>query len=142
MPNLNNITNPTEDQECEAFAQWLRLKKIPFTHISNESGRGRTSMLRTAKMKRLGQSAGFPDYLVRVKNDVGPDGDGGYWDYFGKENGGGFKYRVVAIEMKRRKGGRLTPEQKAWLEILNNAGIGAVVCNGFDEARKFIEERL
>ena len=126
MPKLTKLFYiPTEDQECEAFAQWLRLKKIPFTHISNESGRGRTAMLRTAKMKRLGQSAGFPDYLVVVQKNAP----------FGTS-------QLVAIEMKRKKGGRLSPEQKAWLEILNNAGIEAVVCNGFDEAKKFVEERL
>ena len=145
MTRLTQI-NPTEDQEAETLAQWLRLKKLPFFHVANESGRGRTAMLRTAKMKRMGQAKGVPDYFVViptvysdetmsfVHNEKDPlvSGDAIY----GKD------YRLVAIELKRQKGGHVSPSQREWLKILNSAGIEAVVCRGFDEAKKFIEERI
>jgi len=150
MPNLNDYENPTEDMECETFARWLELMKLPHTHIGNESGRGRTAMLRTAKLKRMGQSPGFPDYLVViptkftvVDDDAIPNTYSiiGEWlddmplpIVYGK--------RMVAIEMKRRKGGTLSANQKMWLEILNNAGVESVACKGFDEAKKFIEDRM
>ena len=41
--------------------------------------------------------------------------------------------------MKRTKGSTTTPEQKAWSEALNDAGVPAKVCKGFDEAREFVE---
>lgn len=131
--------NPTEDQEAEALAQWLRLKKLPFTHIANESGRGRTAMLRTAKLKRMGQSKGFPDYLIAIPShipylEVIEDGENCIERRVDK--------RLIAIELKRQKGGHVSPSQREWLKILNSAGIEAVVCRGFEEAKKFIEERL
>lgn len=149
MPNLADYANPTEDMECEALAQWLRLKKIPFTHIGNESGRGRTAMLRTAKLKRMGQSKGFPDYLIVIPNVYASDGSGMTLTRNTKPGKNGiprvmdvFSTRTVAIEMKRKKGGKVSPEQKLWLETLNNAGIESTVCKGFDEAKIFIEERI
>ena len=37
MPNIANIENPTEDQEQEAFVQWLRLKGYPHFRVPNET---------------------------------------------------------------------------------------------------------
>lgn len=141
MPNLSNYDNPTEDVEAEAFAQWLRLKKLPFFHVANESGRGRTAMLRTAKMKRMGQAKGVPDYFVAiptswVRYDIRKTAKGS------DDKKSIFTSRLVAIELKRKKGGRVSPEQKQWIKTLNDAGIEAIVCRGFDEARDFIEARL
>lgn len=52
------------------------------------------------------------------------------------------QYHGLFIEMKRQKGGRVSPEQKDWLEHLNNAGYKAVVCRGFLEAKAVIEGYL
>ena len=134
MPRLEDFENPTEDQECEAFSQWLTLKKIPHTHIGNESGRGRAAMLRTAKLKRMGQSAGFPDYLVVIIGSFIVQGVGEISEIY--------LPRLVAIEMKRKKGGRVSEAQQEWIDILNSAGVETVVCKGFDEAKQFIEERI
>ena len=132
--------NPTEDQEAEALAQWLALKRLPFFHVANESGRGRAAMLRTAKMKRMGQAKGVPDYFVIIpakwaQYDLTKPADEDDKSFM-------FASRLVAIELKRKKGGRVSPEQKEWLEILNDAGVEATVCHGFEEAKQFIEERI
>lgn len=143
MPNLNSIQNPTETQECEAFHQWLELKGIPHHHCANESQSGRKdAIIRNSRNKRMGQSRGFIDYLLvipqRTKDGIF-FGDSGYYC----DDGTGHipQSRLIGIEMKRRKGGTVSPDQKKWLKILNEAGIEAVVCRGFDEAKKFVEDR-
>ena len=46
------------------------------------------------------------------------------------------------IELKRAKGGRVTPEQIEWLENLKNQGYEVAVCNGWETAAKVIENYL
>ena len=50
--------------------------------------------------------------------------------------------KLVAVEMKRTKGGVVSESQKKWLEILNAHGIEARVCKGAEEAIDFINEYL
>lgn len=52
------------------------------------------------------------------------------------------KYGALWIELKRRKGGTVSENQRAWLEKLSEYGHKAVVCKGWDEARAAIEEYL
>lgn len=139
MPSLNNLDNPTETQECEAFHQWLELKNIPHHHCANESQSGRRdAVIRNARNKRMGQSRGFWDYIIfipikkvdRVKLNSP-------------------LYQIIFMEMKRKKGGKLSDEQKKWGDIFKRTITSRylefpsiAVCNGFDEARKFVEDRL
>lgn len=51
-------------------------------------------------------------------------------------------YHGLYIELKRQKGGRLSEEQKAWLNRLNRVGYRAVVCNGFEAAKDEILDYL
>lgn len=101
MPNLANIENPTEDQEQEAFVQWLRLKGYPHFRVPNETYT--RSWSQKAKNKKLGVSSG------------------------------------VAIEMKRKKGGVTSANQKQWIKTLNESGVQTVVCKGCDTAIEFVE---
>lgn len=73
------------------------------------------------KMKSEGVRAGVPDCMLPVAK-------GGYHGIF--------------IELKKTKTGRVSKEQKAWNEFLNEQGYLAVICYGFDEAKKAIEEYL
>ena len=107
---------PTEQQEAELLAAWLRLKGYWFTHIPNETGSDQRARARAVRMKRAGVSKGFPDYLVFA---------------------GGVRF---AIELKRQKGGRVSPEQREWLEVLASYGFECAIAKGADEAIKFIEE--
>ena len=47
--------------------------------------------------------------------------------------------RLVFIEMKRKKGGVTSVNQKKWIKTLNKAGVETVVCKGCDAAIEFIE---
>jgi len=113
---------PTEAVESRNLMHYMRLKRLKFTHIKNETGRAYASgKLRNSRAfwgAVDGVSPGFPDFLVIVNN------------------------KLIAIEMKRQKGGTATPKQMTWLYSLESAGVPARVCRGADEAIAFIEEYL
>lgn len=116
-------TCPSEYDECVVFHQWLVAKRYKHAHISNESQSGGTNaLIRGAKLKRIGQSKGFPDYIIICHQKGHPD----YLD-------------IVAVEMKRQHGGTLSDEQAWWLSALDEAGIWTGVCKGADDAIAFME---
>ena len=110
----------SEEQEQSAFVCWLRLKRILFTSVPNESKR---SVVYGAMLKRTGMSKGVPDLLIftrsRKLTDAGHLG--------------------IAIEMKSMKG-KLRKEQAEWLENLGLAGWETKVCYGCKEAIDFLTE--
>lgn len=117
---------PLEDDECIAFAYWLRMNNIPAAHIANESrSSSRNALIRGAKLKKMGQSKGVWDYEVFVPIK----GITGAVDC----------YQQVKVEMKRQKGGTVSPEQKQWGKIYELAGIPCKVCKGADEAIEFVK---
>ena len=69
------------------------------------------------KAKRTGYVAGFPDLFIY-------EAKGGYCG--------------LAIELKV-KGNYASPKQKDWIDKLNARGYLAVVCTGFDQAKKTID---
>ena len=68
------------------------------------------------KNKSQGVRKGVPDLLVIHKNGQ------------------------LYIELKRKKGGNTSTEQKRWIAQLNETGAIAVVCKGSDEAIAVINE--
>ena len=111
----------TESDEQIALFEWsgLMLWKYPelarLVHIPNG---GMRNPVVAAKLKSEGVKAGYPDLLLDVPR-------GGY--------------HGLRIELKREKGGTVSPAQKDWLEFLSTQGYRAVVCNGFEAAKKEIE---
>ena len=90
---------PLEDDECILFHQWLELHHIPHAHIANESrSSSKAAIIRGAKLKKMGQSSGVWDYEV-------------YVPVYGIE-GTIDDYQLLKIEMKRKYGGTVSPEQK------------------------------
>jgi len=122
------VSNPTEYEECVDFVQYLRLRGIPHCHCANESQSGtRSAIIRGSKLKRIGQSRGVFDYEVYVPKT---------------QKDGSIKYKLLKIEMKRRKGGRVSADQKKWQEIYKAAKIPCAICNGAGEAIDFVEKYL
>lgn len=107
----------SEYEEQAAVCQYLNLRQLPFVHIANE---GKRSQATGARLKAIGMQKGFPDLFIIVPNA---------------------EYHGLFIEMKTLKG-RLTPEQRQWLELLNERGYKAVCCHGFWEARRTIDEYM
>jgi hypothetical protein len=107
---------PSESLEASRLVDWLRMKGLKFSHVPNES----SSKKQGVKNKRAGTSKGVPDYLVLLP------GSGVLW-----------------LELKRVKGGRVSPEQKEWVEALNKLpGQFAYVAYGFEDAKRLVEKHL
>lgn len=112
------IPVPTEAQEGRTLVAYLRLRGLRFTHIANETGSGAGARFQGIRNKQQGVSKGFPDYLVIVPG------------------------RMLAIELKRTKGSKVTPEQLEWLDELEKVGVQGAVCKGAEAAINFIEGAL
>lgn len=98
---------PTEHQEQVNFVRWFRLQFPRVLIFAIPNGGDRHAAV-AAKMRAEGVMPGVPDLFI-------PD-----WRLF--------------VEMKRRKGGRVSPEQKKVMEHLEMAGYTCAVARGFDEA--------
>ena len=115
---------PTETQEQKMLFAWAKLneRKYPelalLFHIPNE---GKRSKRVGHELVEMGMKKGVPDVCLPVPNAV---------------------YAALYIEMKRSNGGRASEDQKGWLAALNRVGNRAVVCYGFEDARKVILEYL
>jgi hypothetical protein len=109
---------PTEEQDCYALAGYLRILQTQgkiqmFTHIPNSTYT--TSIKTKVRNKNLGVSRGVPDYMILTNKEV------------------------LFIEMKRKFGGVVSPEQLAWIKALSGLGYPATVCEGFDEAKALLD---
>ena len=115
---------PSEEQEQAAVIEWkiLMMPQFPdlkwLHHVPNG---GERHPAVAAKMKAQGVVPGVPDLDLPVAR---------------------CGYHGLRIEMKRRKGGRLSEDQKEWIDGLNKNGYLAVVANGSDEACDIIYKYL
>ncbi len=109
---------PTEHQEQCAVIKYCDWHHIPIFAIPNGSSK---SIVAAKRFKAEGLRSGVPDLFVPVPTCF---------------NNGLF------IEMKRRAGGVLSPEQQQWIDRLSRQGYSCVVCKGSDEAIEAIEKQL
>ena len=122
-----NVEIPTEESEQIALVQWLRIKKLPHTHIANE---GKFNPQYMKKRSALGVNAGFPDLVVFLPN------------------------KLLAIELKRRakitKTGKesvshtsVSEHQQGWIDTINCYDYAtAHVCYGAAQAIDLIIKEL
>tara|TARA_R110000744_G_scaffold130278_1_gene237924 strand:+ start:78 stop:446 length:369 start_codon:yes stop_codon:yes gene_type:complete len=101
----------TEHEEQRDLIQWFRqtFDSVRIFAIPNGGQRSRTT---GAKLKAEGVSAGVPDLYIPA------------WQ--------------VWIEMKREKGGRVSPVQKDWIDYLEGIENIVLVCQGFENAKEKI----
>lgn len=107
----------TEKDEQIALFDWASYRtdlQLMF-HIPNE---GRRSVQHTQSLLRQGMKPGVPDIFLPIAKG---------------------RYHGLFIEMKRKFGGRQTPEQKAWQTALLENGYCSCVCRGFEDARDTID---
>lgn len=98
----------TEHEEQREFVMWFRqtYRGTRIFAIPNGGKRVRTT---AARLKAEGVSPGVPDLFVPAW---------GLW-----------------IEMKRKKGGVLSPVQKDWIAYLGDIGCQVIVGQGFLDAK-------
>ena len=115
---------PTEGEEQATLFSWAAMKSVKHPelrllfHIPNGGKRGKVE---AARFKAEGVKPGVPDLFLPVAR-------GGRHGLF--------------IEMKRQKGGRLSPDQRAWLDALRAQGYAAYVAYGWKDAAALIEKYL
>jgi hypothetical protein len=118
----------TEQQEQELLVECLELKKIKFSALPLDTYTEHWAIRN--KNKRIGVRPGVPDLMLIIPANpkkVLPDN----------------LPKLVFIEMKRSKGGVLRDNQREWLKALNQCfGVKAFVAEGFEKARKIIENML
>lgn len=114
------FSEDSEGNHQQIVINYLKLA-YPNALYCASAGGMRTSFLQAVKMKRTGYVKGFPDLFIYE-----PRGS-----FYG-----------LAIEMKKEKGGTVSPEQKWWQEQLRNRGYCSYICKGKDHAIKIIDEYL
>lgn len=111
---------PSEDDEQEALFTWAAVNapRIPCLRLlyAIPNG-GKRDKREAAKLKRTGTKKGVPDICLPVPK--GP-------------------YHGIYIELKRKKGGQLSTEQRQWLRDLSDQGYYCAVCKGWEAAAKTI----
>ena len=106
-----------EAQEQATVVEWCDWMGVPIFHIPNGGFRNPRE---GRNLKLQGVRAGVPDLFIPVAS-------GGFHGLF--------------VEMKK-EGGRLSPKQREWLQLLNRQGYKAVSCIGAGAAIDTIKEYI
>lgn len=104
--------NNREEIESIQLANWLRMNKYTFTHISNESWLPpKIAMLSAIKKKKQWVSPGVPDYMIILKT---------WWILF-------IELKRTLVQSDYRKDWKLlanapkaSKEQEEWIAILDS----------------------
>ena len=104
---------PTEHEEQREFVAWFRRQYSDVRIFAIPNG-GSRSQREGGRFKLEGVSAGVPDLYIPA------------WRAW--------------LEMKRQKGGSLSPEQKDWRDYLQSIGDVWMVAKGCEDAKKQITE--
>ena len=115
---------PTEAQEQTTLFQWAKLmeKKWPELQLLHAIPNGGSrNPIEARHMKEQGVKAGIPDIFL-------PCARGGWHGLY--------------IEMKRRKGGRVSESQREMIDNLRCCGYRVEVCDGWEKARDVITEYM
>lgn len=114
----------TESQEQQLLFEWAALSSGRWPelalmyHIPNGGSRSKAE---AGRFKAEGVKAGVPDICLPVAR-------GGYHGLY--------------MELKRVKGGRVSPAQQGWIAALRDQGYCACVCKGWDDAAHIIKAYL
>ena len=108
---------PSEHAEQATLVQWFKMAHPDLRVFAIPNG-GKRGKLEAMRLRLEGVSPGVPDIMLPTPR--------------GQHHG-------LFIEMKRTKGGSVSKEQKDWIAYLQAQGYQAIVCRGFEEAKREIE---
>lgn len=114
----------TEAQEQTLLFEWIQYSSSKYPelrlcyHCPNGGSR---NAIEAARLKAQGVKAGVPDIFLPCAR--------GEW-------------HGLYIELKRRKGGRVSEEQREMIRLLIEQKYKAVVCYGWEEAKTVIVEYM
>ena len=108
--------------EASQLHNWLKWRDIKHFHCPNETG---GNIHRGVMNKRIGVSAGVPDYFIFLNAEQSKDG----------------VPVNIAIELKEPSGkNKASKFQDEWLRVLNGQGFKVKVAFGYLDAVNFIKE--
>ena len=125
--------SPRREEEGEQMAlfAWFNVAKwrgIPLSEIAFAvpngaylAGTEKQRAMQAARLQRMGLQPGFPDFGLPIPSAT---------------------YHGLFVEMKRRQGGRVSPEQKTWLGRLRWLGYDCHVAEGADRAKQIVTTYL
>lgn len=118
---LKQVDNPLEDDEQIRVIEWCDGSESPSgaEEIFAIPNGGTRNKREASKLKRTGVRSGVSDLMLPVP--VGA-------------------FHGLFIEMKRKKGGRLSQDQKCFLYRMAGRGYSCAVCHGADQAIEAINE--
>jgi len=116
---INNQLIPYEDEEQMVVAQWLVWNEVRFNHSPAE---GDHTIQYRRKQHAMGLFPGFPDLHLPASPPAKPE------------------YKGTYIELKRQKGGSVSPEQRDWITYLRANGYYCEICKGAREAIPLLRE--
>lgn len=117
---------PLEKIEQINFCDYCRAKNIDVVSTQNGFKMPKNSFNWVGyanTLKKMGMSKGFPDLIVLAKNKSQT-------------------HEVLFIEMKRIKGSTVQPEQKEWIEKLDNMDYCVGIAYGCDSAIRILDKYL
>jgi hypothetical protein len=112
---------PTEYWEACQFSKWLTEHRIVHTHVANEN----PSKMRAIAEKKMGKRPGVYDYIVVIPLEPNS-----------------YANKLIWVELKRKHGGRVSPDQKEWGRLLDSCGEPNYVCKGHEEAIALVSKLL
>ena len=120
-------TSPLEEDEQAEFVIWLEAMGLKFSATAQSTYTESWNQKR--KNHKLGLRRGVPDLIVAIPAEKSYDG----------------KAYLLFVEMKRKRGGVVSPEQAVWIEAINSVladDVAAFVAYGADEAIEIVEPYL
>ena len=115
---------PLEAFEQELIFKWRDENKIKYPELAllHSSGNGlRLTPGQAVKTKKQGLTKGVPDIMLPVPKN---------------------NHHGLFIELKRIKGGKVSPEQEMFLKALEKQGYMSVICHGHLQAIETIKDYL
>lgn len=106
---------------CRWWSLYARRTGIAESLLFAIPNGGRRDAVTGARLKAEGVRAGVPDMFLAVPRKNAPG---------------------LFLELKKRKGGRVSENQKNVHEALSEAGYPVRICRGWDEAKRAIEDYI
>lgn len=106
---------PTEHQEQTRLINELSLRH-PLLRVLSIPNGAKRSRWEQQQARAEGLQAGVPDLYIPAL--------------------------LIWVEMKRQKGGKLSPAQEDWIAYLRGLGYGVIVGYGADQALEMIEHQI
>lgn len=119
---LKRPGGPTEAQEQEAVCRWLDCRRHTYFAVLNDGAYRGGGFTRYESSRKIGWKKGVPDLVIVSPRSFG-----------GKEI-----ILPTFVEMKRATGSTVSPEQKAWIEVLSQ-WFPARVCYGARDAIEWLK---